>query len=200
MMKGVSESLAGRVAVIHLLGLSRRELAGQGRDSHPFLPTPGEIETRIGTGGKLTLKELHRLIWRGAFPAIALNDQVDRNLFYSSYVQAYLQRDVRDLARVGDEMAFLRFLRASAARTGQMLNIAELARDTDVAFNTARNRLSILQASGIVYLLEPYHNNVTNRLVKTPRLYFLESSILWSSRKPHLPARMTSGTSMCWEN
>jgi predicted AAA+ superfamily ATPase len=177
LMKGVSESLAGRVAVIHLLGLSRRELLGQGLDARPFLPTSEEIGRRSAQASKLTLKELYRLIWRGALPAIALNDAVERGLFYSSYVQTYLQRDVRDLARVGDEMAFLRLLRATAARTGQLLNLADLARDADVAPNTARHWLSILQTAEIVYLLEPYHTNVTQRLVKSPKLYFLDTGL-----------------------
>ena len=176
-VKGVSESLAGRVAVIHLLGLSRRELLGQGLDAPPFLPTPEEIGRRSTQRSKLTLKELYRLIWRGALPAIALNAAVARDLFYSSYVQTYLQRDVRDLARVGDEMAFLRFLRATAARTGQLLNLADLARDADVAPNTAKHWLSILQTAEIVYLLEPYHTNLTQRLVKTPKLYFLDTGL-----------------------
>lgn len=186
LMKGVSESLAGRVGVVHLLGLSRREWAGRSRESRPFLPTPAEIRLRSRTGKKLPLKELYRLIWRGAYPAIALNSDVDRDLFYGSYVQTYLQRDIRDLARVGDEMAFLRFLRAAAARTGRMLNLSDLARDADVAVNTAKNWLSILQASGVAYLLEPYHTNVTKRLVKTPKLYFLDTGLCaylteWSS-------------------
>ncbi len=117
---------------------------------------------------------------------MALSTEMDRNLFYSSYVQTYLQRDIRDLARVGYEMAFLRFLRAAAARSGQLLNFAELARDGDVAPNTAKSWLSILQTSGIIYLLEPYHTNVTKRLVKTPKLYFLDTGLCawlteWSS-------------------
>jgi hypothetical protein len=186
LMKGMSESLAGRVGILHLLGLSRRERIGQGRDTRPFLPTPEDIRRRSESGGDLSLKELYRIIWRGSFPAIALSDDMDRNLFYSSYAQTYLQRDVRDLARVGDEMAFLRFLRASAARSGQLLNLAELARDSDIAPNTAKSWLSILQASGLVYLLEPYHNNVTKRLIKTPKLYFLDTGLCawlteWSS-------------------
>ena len=90
------------------------------------------------------------------------------------------------MARVGDESAFLRFLRAAAARTGQLLNMADLARDADVAPNTAKNWLSILQGSGIVYLLEPWHSNVTKRLVKSPKLYFLDTGLCaylteWSS-------------------
>lgn len=177
LMKGVSESLAGRVAVLHLLGLSRWELVGRGRDATPFTPAPEEIARRSAQTQKLTLKELYRLIWRGSLPAIALNEAVDRDLFYSSYVQTYLQRDVRDLARVGDELAFLRFLRAAAARTGQLLNLAELARDADVAPNTAKHWLSILQAAGTVYLLEPYHTNVTQRLIKAPKLYFLDTGL-----------------------
>ncbi len=177
LMKGVSESLAGRVAVVHLLGLSRRELLGQGQKARPLLPIPEEIQHTSSMGEKLTLKELYRLIWRGAFPAIALNDAVDRDLFYSSLLQTYLQRDIRDLARVGDEMAFLRFLRATAARTGQILNLAELARDADVAPNTAKNWLSILQTAEIVYLLEPYHTNLNKRLVKAPKLYLLDTGL-----------------------
>jgi predicted AAA+ superfamily ATPase len=177
LMKGVSESLAGRVAVVHLLGLSRREQLGHGATARPFLPTPDELQHDVAPSGRLTLKELYRLIWRGAFPAIALNDAVDRDLFFSSLVQTYLQRDVRDLARVGDEMAFLRFLRTTAARTGQLLNLADLARDADIAPNTAKNWLSILQASEIVYLLEPYHTNLNKRLVKTPKLYVLDTGL-----------------------
>mgnify|MGYP000909910733 CR=1 FL=1 len=135
----------------------------------------------------------YKLIWRGSFPAIALHEEVDRDLFYSSYVQTYLQRDVRDLAKVGDEAAFLRFLRAAAARSGMLLNMAELARDAGVAFNTAKSWLSILRASGVVYLLEPYHNNLTKRLIKTPKLYLLDTGLCaylteWSS-----PATLEAG-------
>ncbi len=177
LMQGVSESLAGRVAVLHLLGLSKAERFGQGSEVTPFLPTPEEIARRSTQAYRLTLKELYWLIWRGALPAIALNDALDRDLFYASYTQTYLQRDIRDLARVGDELAFLRFLRAAAARTAQLLNLAELARDADIAPNTAKQWLSILQATETVYLLEPYHTNVTQRLVKAPKLYFLDTGL-----------------------
>lgn len=177
LMQGVSESLAGRVAVLHLLGLSRPELLGEGLAATPFMPTPAELALRGRQRTKLTLHELYHLIWRGALPAIALNQAVERDLFYGSYVQTYLQRDVRALARVGDEQAFLRFLRAAAARTGQLLNLADLARDADVAPNTAKHWVSILQTAEIVYLLEPYHTNVTQRLVKMPKLYFLDTGL-----------------------
>jgi predicted AAA+ superfamily ATPase len=118
-------------------------------------------------------------------------------------VQTYLQRDIRDLARVGDEMAFLRFLRAAAARSGQLLNMADLARDADVAPNTIRSWLSILQASGIVYLLEPYHTNVTKRLVKTPKLYFLDTGLCaylteWSSPETLEAGAMSGAVLETW--
>lgn len=186
LMKGVSESLAGRVGIVQLLGFSRREMTGLSETSTPFLPLPKEIDRRLKSGGTVTLKDLYNIIWRGSFPAMAISKNKDRDLFYRSYVQTYLQRDVRDLARVGDEMAFLRFLRTAAARTGQLLNLAEMARDVDISYNTAKSWLSILQASGLVYLLEPYFTNVTKRLVKTSKLYFLDTGLCawlteWSS-------------------
>lgn len=187
LMKGVSESLAGRVAVVQMLGFSRREaLARGGEAMPPFLPVPEVLESLHTSAEPLDVAALYAMIWRGSFPAIVTNAQMDRDLFYASYLQTYVQRDVRDLARVGDEMAFLRFLRAAAARTGQMLNMADLARDADVAPNTAKNWLSILEASGLVYLLQPWHTNLTKRLVKTPKLYFLDTGLCayltqWSS-------------------
>lgn len=203
LMKGVSESLAGRVGVVQLLGLSRRESAGHGKSATPFLPMPEDVQSRMMSGGRLTLKELYKNIWRGSFPEVALKAKTDRDLFYSSYVQTYLQRDIRDLARVGDEMAFLRFLRAAAARSGQLLNMADLARDADVAPNTVRSWLSILQASGIVYLLEPYHTNVTKRLVKTPKLYFLDTGLCaylteWSSPETLEAGAMSGAVLETW--
>ena len=186
LMKGVSESLAGRVAVVQLLGFSLRESVGQDSEVGAFIPTPTEMQDRGRRAESIALPDLYRLIWRGSYPAIALSRDMDRDLFYSSYVQTYLQRDVRDLARVGDELAFLRFLRIAAARSGQLLNLSEFARDADIAVNTAKNWLSILQASGVVYLLEPYHSNVNKRLIKSPKLYFLDTGLCsylteWSS-------------------
>ena len=122
----------------------------------------------------------------GGFPALAVGDVPDHDLFYGSYVQTYLQRDVRDLAQVGDQSAFLRFLRACAARTAQLLNLSDLARDADVSVNTAKAWLSILEGSFQVMRLPPYHTNITSRLVKAPKLYFLDTGLCayltgWSS-------------------
>ncbi|MDR1489129.1 MAG: ATP-binding protein, partial [Desulfovibrio sp.] len=189
LMRNVSESLAGRVAVLQLLGLSRQEIMGNGATKKPFLPTTPfftERAKKLRQAAALSLKELYTLIWKGSFPALTLDANLDTYLFLSSYVRTYLQRDVRDLAQVRDEMAFLRFLRASAARTGQLLNISELARDADVSPVTGKKWLSILEASGLIYLLEPCFTNVTKRMSKTPKLYFLDTGLAaylteWSS-------------------
>jgi hypothetical protein len=177
MMKGVTESLAGRVAVVELLGFSRRE--GDRRESRlePFLPTSEVLEERRRTAGESTLDALFERIWRGSFPALVAGPIDDRDLFYRSYVQTYLERDVRELAQVGDLAAFHRFLKACAARTGQLLNLSDLARDVDVAVSTAKSWLSILEASFQIRLLPPFHSNLSKRLVKSPKLYFLDTGL-----------------------
>lgn len=177
MMRGVSESLAGRVAILNLLGLSQREAAGQGVDLPPFLPTPERIAERERRLTALDPTALFERIWRGGLPPMVTDPALDRDLFYASYLQTYLQRDLRDLARVGDLSAFLRFLRACAARSGQLLNLADLARDVDISHGTAKAWLSILEAGFQVLLLPPYHSNRTQRLVKAPKLYFLDTGL-----------------------
>lgn len=186
MMKGVSESLAGRVAVLTLLGLSNRELIRNDAEDTPFIPEPFQVKARLASSSPLDLHSLYQRIWRGSFPVVASDSNVDWNIFYNSYLQTYLQRDIRDLARVGSETSFVRFLKAAAARTGQLLNMSDLARDADIAVNTAKSWLSILQASGVIYFLEPYFSNTTKRIVKTPKLYFLDTGLCsylteWSS-------------------
>jgi len=192
-MHGVSESLAGRIGVVSLLGLSQQELLGQALRTEPFLPTDKVLKKREAHAKVVKLDVLYRTIWRGSFPGLALNPKLDRDLFYSSYVQTYLQRDIRQLARVGDEAAFLRFIRSAAARTGQLLNLSEMARDTAVSVPTAKAWLSILESSGLVYLLEPYHTNVTKRLVKTAKLYFLDTGLASYLTEWTTPATLEAG-------
>ncbi|MBU6475866.1 MAG: AAA family ATPase, partial [Alphaproteobacteria bacterium] len=153
LMQGVTESLAGRVGIVNLLGLSLKELQHHAGKAVPFLPTEKQLQDRLKISSSLSLQDIYRVIWRGSYPALALNDKADRDLFYRSYIQTYLQRDIRDLANVGDEGTFLKFLRATAARTGQLLNMSDMARDADVSVTTAKRWLSILEASGIIYLL-----------------------------------------------
>lgn len=186
LMRGVSETLAGRIGILNLLGLSLWEVQDKAIVGTPFIPEREVLQARESRGKKFSLKEIYFNIWRGSYPAIALNPDVDHALFYSSYVQTYLQRDVRDLAQVGDQNSFFRFLRSTAARTGQLLNLTELARDADISPSIAKKWLSILQASHIVYLLYPYLENVNQRMVKSPKLYFLDTGLCcylteWSS-------------------
>jgi len=177
LMQGISETLAGRVAILDLLGLSQAEIHDKAEASQPFLPTPEWIKHAASEAIDMSLMDVYRAIWRGSFPMVALNEQTSRDIFYNSYIQTYIQRDVRDLTRVGDELSFLKFMRAAAARTGQLINYMEMARDVDVDTKTIKSWLSILEASGLIYMLQPYHNNVTNRLIKTPKLYFLDTGL-----------------------
>lgn len=176
MMKNLSETLAGRVGILKLQGLSQAEEWRNAADSRPFLPVAGYPATRSTPAGSISLLQLYARIWRGSFPALVAGSP-DHDVFYSSYLQTYIQRDVRDLARVGDENTFLRFVRAAAARTGQLLNMTEIARDVEIDSKTVKHWLSILETSGLIYLLEPYHTNLTKRLVKTPKLYFLDTGL-----------------------
>jgi len=173
LMQNVSESLAGRVGILQLLGFSCRELDRQSEQTEPFSPKRA-IDNSVSPP---VLMDVYQRIWTGSFPAIAIDPQKDHDLFYGAYMQTYLQRDVKMLANIGDEISFLKFVRAAAARTGQLLNLAGMAADADIAPNTAKSWLSILKASGLVYLLEPYHTNINKRLIKSPKLYFLDTGL-----------------------
>jgi len=178
LMKGISETLAGRVGICELLGLSQGEIQGRVSDSHPFLPSKGFISKMLSSKQKgVTLHRVYEEIWRGAFPKIVSSHNVSRDIFYSSYIQTYVQRDVRDLSKIGYLTTFQRFLKVAAARTGQLINYANMAIDIDVDQKTVKSWISILETSGLIYLLQPYQSNVTNRLVKTPKLYFLDTGL-----------------------
>jgi predicted AAA+ superfamily ATPase len=193
LMKNVSETLAGRVAILDLLGLSQAEIQDRAVDSKPFLPTPDWIEHASIQAKPIGVKELYHSIWQGSFPRVVLEQNISRDIFYSSYVQTYIQRDVRDLTKVGDEIAFARFLRAAAARTGQLVNYSEIARDVEVDLKTIKSWLSILETSGLIYLLQPYHTNVTNRLLKTPKLYFLDTGLVAYLTRWSTPETLEAG-------
>jgi len=186
LMKGVSESLAGRVAILNLLGFSARESDQRKLAVPPFIPDADAIALRGASAVETTLEAVYRRIWCGAFPALVTGQVNDRDLFYRSYVQTYLQRDVRDLVNVGDLDLFMRYLKAVAARTGQLLNYTDLARDCSISVNTARSWMSVLQASHQVFLLPAWHTNLSKRLYTTPKLHFLDTGLCaylteWSS-------------------
>ena len=177
LMKGITESLAGRVAVLDLLGLSQAELDQRMGVSKPFLPNSGWIQhANKAVIKSASLMDVYEQIWTGSFPGVnAYKDTWD--IFYRSYIQTYIQRDVRDVLNITDEITFHKFLGAVAARTGQLLNYTNLGRDIGIDNKTAKAWLSVLEASGLVYLLRSYHNNLTKRVVKAPKLYFLDTGL-----------------------
>lgn len=193
LMRGVSESLAGRIATAQLLGFTAREEDERNPALPPFRPDPAVLTERAATGVSLTLQAVFQRIWRGALPALATGELPDRDLVLAGYVETYLERDVRELVNVGSLLQFDRFLRAAAARTAQLLNIAELARDVGVSPTTARTWMSVLEASGVVLLVPPFSTNRTNRIVKTPKLYFLDTGVAaWLGGWP-TPQTLASG-------
>lgn len=178
LMKNVTESLAGRIAILDLLGLSQAEVNDRASQVMPFLPTPEWLAHASQYANKsMTLTDVYQAIWQGSYPKVLLDKHISRDIFYNSYVQTYLQRDVHDLLNTRQDRAFRLFLRAIAARTGQLLNYSDLARDVDIDHKTAKTWLSVLEASGMIYLLQPYHNNISKRLLKTPKIYFLDTGL-----------------------
>lgn len=178
LMQDVAQSLAGRASVLELLPFSIEEASGGGRRPRPLRGILRDL-FRPG-GGKRTRrpsKDLADWLLRGGYPEVRANPRVDRRLWFAGYVQTYLERDVRQAVRVGDLRTFQTFLRLAAARTGQVLNAAELARDVGVSPPTVRQWLSVLEASHQVVLLPPHFENFGKRLVKSPKLYFLDPGL-----------------------
>lgn len=184
MMRGVQESLAGRIAVLSMTSLAQAELAGASM-------TPFKIDLEA-----LTEREKFRIpadvqgiferIYRGSMPAIVSGQNTNSQIFYSSYLLTYIERDVKLLSDAIDSLKFLRFITATAARCSQMLNVAEIAQDADINQKQAKDWLQILETLGIIFYLHPYSNNLLKRLVKTPKLYFYDTGLVchltrWSS-------------------
>jgi len=157
LMEGVSESLAGRTTIFDLHSLSLKELE--------------RSSGKIAEG-----KQLLEWIWTGGYPELHAK-KLDPERFYSDYVATYLERDVRQVLQVKNLRDFNRFMRLAALRSGQILSLHSFASDIGVSPNTIKNWLSVLEASEIVYLLEPYYRNMGKRLVKTPKLYFLDTGL-----------------------
>lgn len=172
LMQQVTESLAGRTAVLKLLPLSRWELARM-----PERKLPWEAAPSISLPAQ-SISQLWEQALRGFYPELATRTERDFHLWHASYVQTYLERDVRNLRSVGDLTLFQSFLRALAARSAQLLNLSDLARDVGVAVNTAKAWLSVLEASFQVFLLRPYLANIGKRLIKSPKVYFMDTGIL----------------------
>ncbi len=171
LMKGVSESLAGRIRIIELPPLSLRELIGSVAKPHPYIPD------RIESYEKPSDVDIWEIIHRGSMPE--LQDQsLSWDSFYSDYVSAYLERDVRDLINVKDESKFYSFMVACAARSGQLFNASDIGNAIDADHKTVKAWLSVLQASNIIRIIEPFWPNIGKSLTKTPKLYFMDTGLV----------------------
>ena len=184
LMHGVQESLAGRVALLHMSPLSQREIAGV--TNRPFTTDFEKLTEEAKVITPLTAPELFERIWTGCMPGLISGANTDRNIFYSSYISTYVERDVRELSGSIDALKFLKFITVAAARTSQLVNYKAMADDADIDQITAKAWLGILETLGIVFFLHPYSNNVLKRTVKTPKLYFYDTGLVcyltkWSS-------------------
>ena len=184
LMQGVQESLAGRVAVLHMSPLSQRELISA--PARPFSTDFDALLTDSKTIEPVTLPQIFERIWNGCMPGLAGGEYADRNMFYSSYLSTYIERDVRELSGSIDALKFSRFITAVAARASQIVNYKAIADDADINQITAKKWLEILETLGIIFLLHPYSNNVLKRTIKSPKLYFYDTGLVcyltrWSS-------------------
>lgn len=195
MMGGVQESLAGRVALLHLSPLSQSEIMKRPPEPPFSLELPLLSERQNGRQ-MLNTPEVFQRIHQGGMPALVTGTYSNASIFYSSYIDTYMERDVRRLSNDIDSLKFLRFLRSVAARTSQQVNYKGIADDAEIDQTTAKNWLHVLEALGIIFLLEPYSNNVLKRTVSTPKLYFYDSGIVcyltrWSSPETAMEGAMS---------
>lgn len=177
-LKNVRESLAGRVGILNLLGFSLAEIQKQPQEKLPFLPTRKTPATK-----HLTIQQIFNFIFTGFFPIFYGKNQPQYETFYNSYLQTYLDRDLNDIFQITKLAEFHTFLQLCAARTGQMLNFSDLARDSAISVNAAREWINILESTRQIYLLRPYYKNISKRLIKAPKLYFLDTGLAaWLTR------------------
>lgn len=186
LMKGVSESLAGRIRILEMPGLSLRELSGNSSSPHPYVP-----EVMVDSLNS-PLTDVWDLIHRGSMPELQ-DPNIDWDLFYTDYVAAYLERDVRELVNVKNEAKFYSFMVACAARTGQLLNASDIANTVDVDHKTVKAWLSVLQASNIVRVIEPFWPNIDKRLTKTPKIFFMDTGLVCHLTRWTTPDQLRNG-------
>lgn len=177
MMELAQESLAGRTAILHMPSLSQHEIYGTG-ENVPFSLDLPSLKARRERGAPVTLEGIYQRIWQGSLPGYVSGKYSDRSVFYSSYLQTYIDRDVSELVAVTDKLLFQDFIRAAACRAGQMLNVHDIAQDVGVSDDTARRWLQVLEKSDIIFYLRPYSNNLLKRTVKTPKMYFFDTGLV----------------------
>ncbi len=195
MMEGVQESLAGRVALLSMPPLSQSEIMGEPENT-PFSLELSALADREKHRMILDTPEVFRHIFRGGMPTLVSGAYQEANIFYSSYIDTYLERDVRRLSNGIDSLKFLRFLRASAARASQQVNYKGISDDAEIDQATAKSWLRVLEALGVIFLLYPYSNNVLKRTVSTPKLYFYDTGLVcyltrWSSAETAMEGAMS---------
>lgn len=191
LMQGVRESLAGRVALLHMSPLSQREFIGA-----RCVPFSTDLDTLMNESKSIrpiTTPDMYKRIWTGSMPGIVSGQYADRNIYYSSYLSTYIERDVRDISGSVDALKFNRFVTAVAARTSQLLNYKALADDSDIDEITAKAWVNILETLGIIFLLHPYSNNVLKRTIKTPKVYFYDTGLVCYLTKWSSPEVVESG-------
>lgn len=184
LMQGVQESLAGRVALLHMSPMSQREIINA--SCVPFSLDFERLSSESKKIATVTTPEMFERIWKGSMPGIISGQYTDRNIYYSSYISTYVERDMRELSGNIDALKFNRFITAAAARMSQLLNYKALADDADIDMITAKAWVNILETLGIIFLLHPYSNNVLKRTIKTPKMYFYDTGLVcyltkWSS-------------------
>ena len=177
MMELAQESLAGRTAILHMPTLSQSELYGDG-ETIPFTVQLDSLNRRKTHLAACTATEIYDRIWRGALPGHRSGKYTDRDVFYSSYIQTYIDRDVTDMIPGVDKLQYADFIRAAACRAGQMLNVHDIAQDVGVSDDTAKRWLAVMEKSEVIFYLRPYSNNLLKRTVKTPKMYFFDTGLV----------------------
>ena len=177
LMELAQETLAGRTAIIHMSALSQSELYGDGA-AMPLSLNLNKLNDRKGHLASCNTIQLYERIWNGGMPGHRSGRYRDRDVFYSSYIQTYINRDVTDMIPGVDKLFFADFIRAAACRVGQMLNVHDIGRDVGVSDDTARRWLQVLEKSEVVFFLRPYSNNLLKRTVKTPKMYFFDTGLV----------------------
>ena len=177
MIQRASESLAGRVGILQMYPLSQREISGDLFDK-PFVPCKDYIlsRSRSLSDMKHSADETWKKIFLGGYPEL-ISSKINANDFFSSYIKTYIERDIRKISQIENELQFIQFITIVAARTGQLVNYADISRDVGISEITAKKWLSLLVSSGLVYLLRPYSVNIEKRVVKTPKLYFMDTGL-----------------------
>ena len=192
LMELAQESLAGRAAILRMSPLSQREIYG-GSDKSPFTPDMEALQQRTIGKTPIDTTEQYTRIWNGSMPGHISGKFPGRDVFYSSYIESYIGRDIKDMFAGVDSLVFSDFIRAAACRAGQMLNIHDIAMDVGVSDETAKRWLGMMEKSDIIFFLRPYSNNLLKRTIRTPKMYFFDTGLVAHLTKYSTPDILMNG-------